>query len=80
MEKHQIQTSMLGRRVQRNDLSMPEEGVVVAAWIQSIVEGRDYPYSDGYRVTRVYFLLESADGSLHECKAMDTKTCPVQVA
>lgn len=78
MEKDQIQTNLLGRRVQRTDLSQPQEGVVVGAWLQSVIEGRNYPYTDGYRATRVYFLLEYDDGSFGECKAMHTKACPVQ--
>lgn len=80
MEKTQIETNMLGRRVQRTDLSKPEEGVVVGAWLQSVIEGRDYPYRDGYRVTRVYFLLESDDGSFSECKAIHTKACSAKIA
>ncbi len=80
MEKETIQTNMIGRKVWRKDLTEPEECIVVGAWLQSVIEGRNYPYSDGYRVTRVYFLLEHPDGSLYECKAKDTKThCTVEV-
>lgn len=78
MEKTQIETSMLGRKVRRTDLPEPKEGTVVAAWIQTVIQGRDGFYDDGYRVTRVFFLLEGADGSFWEVKANDCKAAEVK--